>query len=221
MATTAVQLIDLARSVEPPDGFGGYFDLVDALEANVAAMTQFKKILATSKAEDLDAIDEISPEYGWIVMGAADAMDLLPDDPRLFLSEADAAALPADKVLGALCSACIVNDKQTVARLVRQIDVNSLDHHSQTPLCYAVGNNHADCVRILIDHGANPNRVQNWGNTALHIAASSICSKETFAMLLAADGDVNAVNEAGESVLQVLAKFGRESWMELRDDSES
>jgi hypothetical protein len=37
-------------------------------------------------------------------------MDLLPDDPRLFLPETDADAIPDADVLEALCSACIVND---------------------------------------------------------------------------------------------------------------
>jgi ankyrin repeat protein len=96
--------------------------------------------------------------------------------------------------------------------LAKRIDVNLLDHNHQSPLSYAVGNNHADCVRILLDHGANPNKVQNWGNTALHVAASSACSEETFAVLLEAGGDVNAVNDEGETVLQVLSKFQRQSW---------
>jgi ankyrin repeat protein len=145
-------------------------------------------------------------------MGAADAMDLLPDDPRLFLSAKDAEAIPDEEVLGALRSACIVNDKKTVARLAKRVDVNELDHHKQTPLCYAVGNNHPDCVRLLIDHGANPNRVQNWGNTAMHIAASSVCSQETFAMLLAAGGDVNIKNDEGETTLHILKKYKRQNW---------
>lgn len=212
MASIAEQLIHLAKSVEPPDGFVGYFDLVDALEASPSMLARFKAALASAKAEELESIDDLDSKYAWLVMGAADAMDLLPDDPRLFLSAADAESLPDDKVLDSLRSACIVNDKETVARLAGRIDVNSLDHHQQSPLSYAVGNNHAGCVRILLDHGANPNKVQNCGNTALHVAASSACSEETFAMLLEAGGDVNAVNDEGETVLQVLSRFQRRGW---------
>ena len=213
MTTTSQKLIDIAKSVEPADGFGGYFDLVDALEANPAALSRFKAVLATTKAEELDGIYELDEKYAFLVMGAADAMCLLPNDPRLFLSEADALALPDAKVLGALCSACVLNDKDTVARLASRVDVNSLDHNKQSPLGYAVGNSHADCVRILLDHGANPNRVENWGNTVMHIAASTVCSRETFAMLLEAGGDVNATNDEGKTVLQVLAEFGRHDWV--------
>ncbi|HEV2296238.1 MAG TPA: ankyrin repeat domain-containing protein [Tepidisphaeraceae bacterium] len=145
-------------------------------------------------------------------MGAADAMDLLPDDPREFVSEADADALPDDKVLDALCSACIVNDVVTVSRLAKRIDVNALDHNKQTALGYAVGNNNPECVKLLLAHGADSNRVENWGNTAMHVCASSVSSKEIFKMLQAAGGDVNIKNDEGQSVLDLLKQHRRRNW---------
>ena len=212
MPTTAQTLIEIAKSVEPKGGYFGYFDLVDALEANSAALKRFKSSLASASAAELDGIDKADEKYGWIVMGAADAMDLLPDDPRLFMSEADADALPDDKALEALGSACIVNDVPTVTRLAKRVDVNALDHNKQTALCYAVGNNHAECVKVLLAHGANPNRVQNWGNTAMHICASSVSSKEIFQMLQKAGGDVNMKNDEGQSVLDLLKQHRRRNW---------
>src|SRR5690606_20317873 len=191
MATTTQSLIEIAMSVEPAGGYFGYYDLVDALEANPSALQRFKSALASANAAELDTIDKVDEKYGWIVMGAADAMDLLPDDPRQFLSKADVDGLADDKVLDALCSACIVNDLATVARLANRMDVNRLDHNKQTALSYAVGNNHLECVRVLLEHGADPNRVQNWGNTAMHICASTVSSKGIFRMLQAAGGDVN------------------------------
>lgn len=213
MPSLAQRLIDLAKFVEPSNGYFGHFDLVDALESKPAALARFKSLLRSAKARQLDGLEKTDEKYGWLVRGAADAMDLLPDDPRLFLSAADAKAIPDDKVLGELCSACIVNDTKTVTRLVKRVDVNQLDHHRQTPLCYAVGNNHFDCVRILIKHGADPNRVQNWSNTPMHIAASSVCSRETFLLLFEAGGKVNAKNDEGETVLQVLKKCNRQGWV--------
>jgi ankyrin repeat protein len=91
------------------------------------------------------------------------------------------------------------------------VDINSLDHNKQSPLCYAVGNNHVECVRILLDLGANPNLVQNWGNTPMHVAASTICSREILQMLLDAGGDVDLKNEHGESVLDVLKSYKRQN----------
>jgi hypothetical protein len=212
MATTAQTLVEIAKSVEPKGGYFGCFDLVDALVANPAALKRFKSALAPASAAELDAIDEVDEKYGWIVMGAADAMDLLPDDPRLFLTEADADALPEDKMLGALCSACIVNDVATVLRLAKRVDVNALDHNKETALCYAVGNNHSECVRLLLAHGASPNRVENWGNTAMHICASSVSSKEIFQMLQAAGGDASMKNDEGKSVLDLLKEHRRRNW---------
>lgn len=212
MATTAETLIEIAKSVEPEGGYFGYFDLVDALEANPAALKRFESRLVSAVAAELDGIDKVDENYGWIVMGAADAMDLLPDDPRLFISEADADALPDDKVLAALCSACIANDVATVSRLAKRIDVNSLDHNKQTALGYAVGNNHPECVKILLANGANPNRVENWGNTVMHVCATTVSSKEIFRMLQEAGGDVNLKNDEGKSVLDLLKQHRRRDW---------
>jgi hypothetical protein len=78
MASIAEQLIGLAKSVEPPDGFGGYFDLVDALEASPSILAHFKAALASAKAEELESIDDLDLKYARLVMGAADAMDLCP-----------------------------------------------------------------------------------------------------------------------------------------------
>ena len=213
MALIMKQLVEVAKAVEPADGFGDYFDLVDALESNPAALARFKAILAPVKAHELDLEDEWDPDYGWFVMHAADAMDLLPDDPRLFLSEADAALIPDEAVLQALCSACIVNDERTVAQLAKRVDVNTLDHNKQFALCYAVGNNHAGCVQILLEHGADPNRVENWGNTAMHIAAQCQSSHQIFSMLINAGGDVDKKNDSGETVPQILMKYDRSDWL--------
>lgn len=212
MSAIAQQLIAFAKSIEPAGGFFGPEGLVDVLTETPGAFDRFKSILASARAEELDGLEELDEKFGWLVMGAADELDLLPDDPRLFLSKEEARSLPDAAVLGALRSACIVNDAATVARLAKRVDVNSLDHNKQAPLCYAVGNNHPDCVRILLDHGANPNLVQNWGNTPMHIAASSVCSRKIFRMLSEAGGDAQLKNERGESVLDVLKIRKREDW---------
>ena len=40
-----------------------------------------------------------------------------------------------------------------------------------TPLVAAIKNGSLECVKILIEHGANYNMVYNYGQTALHFAA--------------------------------------------------
>ncbi len=213
MNPTAEKLFKLAKSLEPQNGFFGYFDLVDALGSNPDALVQFKSILTDATLGELDSIEEADETYGWIVMGAADALDLLPDDPRQFLSEQDINALPENQKLGALCSACICNDVETLRRLAGQVDVNALDHNQQAPLGYAVGNNHPECVRVLLQHNADPNRVQNWGNTQMHICASSGSSKRIFDLLREAGGKLDTLNDNGESVIDLLKQFGRNDWL--------
>lgn len=207
------RLVAIAKSIEPKGGYFGYYDFVDALEANPPSMRQFKAALAKAKPEDLDDVADADPKYGWIVMGAADALDLLPDDPRNFMTTEQAAAIPDNKVLKALCSACILNDKATVQQLAARVDVNALDHNKQCALAYAVGNNHVDCVQILLEHGANPSLVQNWGNTPMHCCASSASSKKIFRMLRKAGGSIDGKNDNGETVTDLLKQFGREDWL--------
>jgi hypothetical protein len=213
MPSVAQQLVALVKSIEPAAGFFGYYDLVDALEANAAVLAQFKTLLASARPDELDTAAFADDRYGWIVMGAADALDALPADPRNFLPEADAHALAPGKALGALCSACILDDRSTVLRLVTRVDPNKLDHNGQTALSYAVGNNHAECVRILLANGADPNVVQNWGNTPLHVCATTRSSREIFTMLLRAGGNVNVKNQAGRSVADELARHKRSDWV--------
>ncbi|MFI4862001.1 MAG: ankyrin repeat domain-containing protein [Phycisphaerales bacterium JB063] len=210
MQTLAEKLVAIAKAVEPSEGYFGYLDFVDALEADPSAMSVFRTLLEVAKAEDLDSLDEVDDKYGWIVGGAADALDLLPDDPRNFMSEGRANLLEDSEVLGTLCGACIVNDVETVRRLVKRANVNSLDHNKQLPLMYAAGNNHPDCVRILLDHGADPNKVQNWGNTPMHCCNS----KTVFRMLLDAGGRTDIKNDRGETVVDELELYGRLDWLD-------
>jgi len=212
MSAISAKLISIAKSVEPRGGYVGYIDLIDALEADPDSLASFKSTFASAKPEELDNVAESDEPYGWIVMGAADALDLLPDDPRNFLSEDAATAVPDHEAIGALCSACILNDKATVARLVKRVDVNALNHNQQAPLSYAIGNNHPDCVRVLLNHGADPNLVQNWGNTQMHVCASTVSSKSIFAMLVEAGGDLTATNGDGKTVTDLLAEYGRRDW---------
>lgn len=213
-STTAARLVEIAKAIEPADGYFDHFSLIDALNANPEVLARFQGEFASATWAELDALNKGDNELAYLVMGAADALDLLPDDPRLFLSEADANALPQEKVLGALCSACIVNDQATVARLASRVDVNTFDHNKQTALCYAVGNNHPACVRILLEYGANPNLKQNWGHTVLHVGASSVCSQATFALLVQAGGDLSIKDDKGKTVVDVLRDLGREHWVE-------
>ena len=211
MSEPIPQLIALAKNIAPKGGYFDGYSLIDVLEADPASMAQFRKILGGSTSPQLDNLEQ-DEEYGHIIAEAADALDLLPDDPRQFKATSQLEAIPADEVLGELCSACILNDTNAVHVLVAKTDVNALDHNKQSPLCYAVGNNHIECVQLLLQHGADPNLVQNWGNTAMHICATSVSSKAIFDLLVASGGDLAIRNEDGKTPIDEMGRKRRKEW---------
>ena len=212
MSKLVESLLAFTKKHEPEGGYFGYGTLVDLLQSNPAALREFTSFFDSATAEQLDSLDD-DDEYGWIIGGAADELDLLPDDPRNFKSDDELESIPVDKLLGELCSACILNDTNAVNSIARKLDVNQLDHNKQTPLCYAVGNNNIECVEILLANGADPNAVQNWGNTAMHICASSVSSKEIWQKLVEHGGDPQTKNEEGESAADQLHALKRSAWM--------
>lgn len=63
-------------------------------------------------------------------------------------------------------------------------------------------------VRILLNHGADPNVKNRNGRTALHAVAATGFGAETIQPLVDAGADINAVDKNGETALQ-LAKAAR------------
>lgn len=213
MRTLVEELIAFAKSHEPAGGYFGYGTLVDLLKADSAALKEFTSFFEQATPEQLDAVED-DDTYGWIIGGAADALSLLPDDPRNFRSDAELQELSDNELLDTLCSACIVNDVNAVKHIAARIDVNSQDHNKQTALCYAVGNNHIDCVDVLLANGADPNVVQNCGNTAMHTCASTVSSRQIWRRLVEHGGDAQVKNDQGETASNLLRDVGRSAWVE-------
>ena len=113
MSQLVQTLIAFAKKHEPDGGYLGYGTLVDLLHTNPSALNEFTSLLDSATAEQLDALED-DDEYGWIIGGAADELDLLPDDPRNFKSDTELQQIPVDKLLGELCSACILDDTNAV-----------------------------------------------------------------------------------------------------------
>ena len=206
------KMLAFAKQHEPDGGYFGPESLVDQLAADAEALKEFKSLFANATADELDALDDDDDDYGWIVSGAADELDLFPDDPRLFKTDKQIAKLLDHEILGELYSACIVNDVNAVRKLAARINVNTLNHNKQSALYYAVGNNHSECVQVLLANGADPNLIQNWGNTPMHICATSVSSESIWKMLLASGGDPDLENNEGQTASMQLRSMGRAGW---------
>ena len=212
MSNPVQQLIDFATRFEPKDGYWGPESLVDILAEDPEALNEFRAIFDGANAEQLDDLED-QEKYGWIVAGAADELDLLPDDPRLFKSADELAGLEESEMLGELGAACIVNDVNAVQYLSERIDVNQVDHHGQLPLGYAVGNNHLECTKALLANGADPNRAGNFRNTAMHICATTIASQSVWKLLLKHGGIPESKNDDGKTAIQLVKETGRSHWL--------
>lgn len=111
------------------------------------------------------------------------------------------------------------------------VDINQPSVWGDTPLCYAAKWGFSDLMRLLLAHGADATVRCRKGNTALHAAALAEpetgmpyegdpeeCERrhrellagyaENIRALVAAGADVNAVNDAGETPLDLAEKRG-------------
>lgn len=108
-----------------------------------------------------------------------------------------------------LVTACRVGD----ARLVRLLlgagaDVNAAcSFDSYTALHAAACEGHAECCRLLLEHGANPNARNFVGMTPLYVAALEGAA-DCCEVLLEHGADVNAKDDDGETALDLATENG-------------
>jgi ankyrin repeat protein len=88
-----------------------------------------------------------------------------------------------------------------------KIDVNIRTRkYEYTALMGASLGNRLETVKLLLKRGADVTIKNNFGNTALHLAACNGASNELLQVLIHAGGDVNAVNNDGKSVVDIAYK---------------
>jgi ankyrin repeat protein len=94
--------------------------------------------------------------------------------------------------------------------LEKDADVNAKENRQQnTPLMWALGENHADVARVLIEHKADIHARTATGFTPLLFAAQQ-GDQGSVEMLLRAGADVNEATPYGENALQIAAASGHE-----------
>ncbi|MEH2084323.1 MAG: ankyrin repeat domain-containing protein [Nostoc sp.] len=81
------------------------------------------------------------------------------------------------------------------------MDIEATDDFGNTALIIAAEYGATDCVRILLEAGANPSRINNCDDKAIKIATK----KEIVKMLVAAGEDVSDINNDMRRSLTVIA----------------
>ena len=103
-----------------------------------------------------------------------------------------------------------------LARAIKAgIPINQRDALDQTALIAAVSHNADDCVKLLLDHGADPKITDNAGWTPLIFAAYFGGDDELLKLLLDRGSDINARNDRGLTALYLAAATGHEPQVKL------
>jgi ankyrin repeat protein len=86
-------------------------------------------------------------------------------------------------------------------------DVNARGYYGMTPLFPPVRAGREDCVKLLLEHGADPNRKEMYeGRTPLHTVALTH-DREIAALLLRHGAEVNATDRRGNTPLKLLLGY--------------
>lgn len=106
-------------------------------------------------------------------------------------------------LLNPLCEAVMHNEEYSFQALIQQpgIDIDGRDYNNLTPLWYAAYNGRVYMAKELLDHGADIEFRDAYGNTIL-LTACSACKGddvELINLLIAYGADINAENNYGVS----------------------
>jgi len=95
------------------------------------------------------------------------------------------------------------------------IPINQRDALDQTALIAAVSHNYVQCVRLLLDKGADTKVTDNAGWTPLIFAAYFGGSDEMLNLLLDHGAEINAQNDRGLTALYLASVTGHEPQVKL------
>ena len=111
-----------------------------------------------------------------------------------------------------LCDAVLFNDIDTFQRLINEdVDINEKDYNNLTALWYAVQCVRYEMAKILIEHGADLEVKDKYGNTPLFTAVywyKKDPGGRLIKLLVDAGADVNAENSHGNSPLDLARMIG-------------
>src|SRR5882672_4430766 len=107
----------------------------------------------------------------------------------------------------AFYSAIRANDLPRLnAMLAAGANVNEKDERDITPLMYSAWVGSADAMKVLLEHGADPNLTNSSGSTALMLSATEMAKVR---LLVDRGANVNAVSARGRTALLLAAMSDR------------
>ena len=87
-------------------------------------------------------------------------------------------------------------------------DVNAPNNNSVTALMTACQEGNVEAINILLDAGADPNSIEVYGRTCLHVAVIGLCSKEVLQKLIGHGVNVNARRKYDITALMIACMQG-------------
>lgn len=97
----------------------------------------------------------------------------------------------------------------------KRLPVDAPDLKGITPLGYAIGADHADVVKLLLESQANPHSVDASGNSGLHYAAGYGRGELVEFLLKSAGVSANRANTQGQTPLMVASMNKQAGTMQL------
>ena len=117
-----------------------------------------------------------------------------------------------------LRNAAIENDVEAFEEVIASVrDIDDADESGQTALHFAADRGSIDCLRLLIETGANVNAVDCDGIGVLQTALSAGLDVASIRLLLEAGADPDATDEDGDSPRLWVSEEGDKDILELFD----
>lgn len=133
-----------------------------------------------------------------------------PEKPAPEPGEKGYVAPAINKQVPPLLQATQKGNLEAVKALLESNDIDAnAEYQEVTALHVATGEHMTDIVRVLLEHGADPNLRQAAGASALHIAASTADGMVLAQMLVDRGADVNAKDKKGRTPLIAAASTGQ------------
>ena len=114
-----------------------------------------------------------------------------------------------------LALAAMNNDTNKIREyVVTGVDINSHTALGFTPLMWAVDKGHGEATKLLLELGADVNKVDLDGRNIVHVACRSVpFNKSILSMLVEKGANINQKDKQGNCPLNTSCRFAEGAWL--------